>query len=81
MQLDREHAIELSYLTIATVYSLTLPLKHSITLIDAAILVTIFVLYTFRVARAPAEEPHLVGSRAARGLAPHGATARAPTSG
>ncbi|HYJ61746.1 MAG TPA: sodium:proton exchanger [Actinomycetota bacterium] len=61
VQLDREHAIELSYLTIATVYSLTLPLKHSITLIDAAILVSIFVFYTLRVARAPAEEPHLVG--------------------
>jgi cation:H+ antiporter len=61
VQLDREHSIELSYLTIATLYSLTLPLKHSITLIDAVVLVTIFVLYTFRVARAPAEEPHLVG--------------------
>jgi cation:H+ antiporter len=61
VQLDRDHSIELSYLAVATLYSLTLPLKHSITLIDAAILVTIFVLYTFRVARAPAEEPHLVG--------------------
>jgi cation:H+ antiporter len=61
VQLDREHSIELSYLTIATLYSLTLPLKHSITLIDAVVLVTIFALYTFRVARAPAEEPHLVG--------------------
>jgi cation:H+ antiporter len=61
VQLDREHAIELSYLAVATVYSLTLPLKHTITLIDAAVLVSIFVLYTLRVARAPAEEPHLVG--------------------
>ena len=61
VQLDREHSIELSYLAIATAYSLTLPLKHSITLIDAAVLVTIFVLYTVRVSRAPAEEPHLVG--------------------
>jgi cation:H+ antiporter len=61
VQLDREHAIELSFLAIATVYSLTLPLKHSITLIDAVVLVTIFVLYTARVSRAPAEEPHLVG--------------------
>ena len=37
--LDREHAIELWYLRVATVYSLTLPLKRSITLIDAVILV------------------------------------------
>jgi len=61
VQLDREHAIELSFLAVATVYSLSLPLKTSITLVDAAVLVTIFVLYTLRVARAPAEEPHLVG--------------------
>ena len=60
-QLDREHAIELSFLAVATAYSLTLPLKRSLTLIDAAILVSIFVVYTVRVARAPAEEPHLVG--------------------
>jgi cation:H+ antiporter len=61
IKLDREHSIELAYLTAATLYSLTLPLKHSITLIDAAVLITIFVLYTIRVSRAPAEEPHLVG--------------------
>jgi cation:H+ antiporter len=61
VRLDRSHSVELSYLAIATFYSITLPLKRSITLIDAAILVTIFVLYTVRVSRAPAEEPHLVG--------------------
>ncbi|HEY7476997.1 MAG TPA: sodium:proton exchanger [Actinomycetota bacterium] len=61
VRLDREHTIELSFLSIATMYSLTLPLKHSITLVDAAVLVTLFVLYTVRVSRAPAEEPHLVG--------------------
>ncbi len=61
VQLDREHAIELSFLAVATAYSLTLPFKTSITLIDSVVLVTIFVLYTVRVARAPAEEPHLVG--------------------
>jgi cation:H+ antiporter len=61
VKLDREHAVELSFLALATLYSLTLPLKHSITLIDAAVLVTLFVLYTVRVSRAPAEEPHLVG--------------------
>jgi cation:H+ antiporter len=59
--LERSHSVELSFLAVATAYSLTLPLKHTITLIDAAILVGIFVLYTIRVASAPAEEPHLVG--------------------
>jgi cation:H+ antiporter len=59
--LDREHAVEVSFLALATVYSLTLPLKSSITPIDAIVLVGIFVAYTVRVSRAPAEEPHLVG--------------------
>ena len=61
VQLERSHAVELSYLAVATAYSLTLPLKRSITLVDAAVLVTIFILYTIRISRAPAEEPHLVG--------------------
>ena len=61
MKLDREHSIEIAFLAIATIYSLTLPLKHSVTLFDSVILITIFVLYTVRVSRAPAEEPHLVG--------------------
>ena len=59
--LQRSHAVEISYLALATVYSLTLPLKHSITLFDAAVLVTIFAAYTMRLSKAPAEEPHLVG--------------------
>ncbi|MDP9404423.1 MAG: sodium:proton exchanger [Actinomycetota bacterium] len=59
--LSRSHSVELSYLAVATLYSLTLPLKSSITLVDAAVLVTIFVLYTVRVSKAPPSEPHLVG--------------------
>src|SRR3954471_803116 len=59
--LERSHSVELAYLTLACVYALSLPLKRSITLLDSAVLVTIFVLYTVRVSRAPAEEPDLVG--------------------
>ena len=59
--LERGHSVEISFLAIATAYSLTLPLKSSITLVDAAVLVTIFIAYTIRISRAPAEEPHLVG--------------------
>ncbi len=61
VRLGRDHSIELAYLAVATIYSLTLPLKHSITLVDAVILVGIFAAYTWRISRAPAEEPHLVG--------------------
>lgn len=61
LKLDRSRSVELSYLTIATLYSLTLPLKESLTLVDSVILVGIFVAYTVRLSRAPASEPHLVG--------------------
>lgn len=59
--LGREHSIELAYLAAATLYSLTLPLKATVTPIDAVILVGLFAAYTVRVAKAPPEEPHLVG--------------------
>ena len=61
IQLSRDHSIELGFLWVATLYSLTLPLKSSITLIDTVVLVALFAGYTWRVSRAPAEEPHLVG--------------------
>lgn len=59
--LERSHAVELSYLMVATAYSLFIVLRRSITLIDAAVLVALFIAYTVRISRAPAEEPHLVG--------------------
>ncbi|HUR49892.1 MAG TPA: hypothetical protein VMY88_10265 [Acidimicrobiales bacterium] len=61
VSLERSHAVEVAFLSLATLYSLTLPFKSSITLYDAAVLVGIFVVYTIRISRAPAEEPHLVG--------------------
>jgi cation:H+ antiporter len=61
VRLERSHAVEVSFLALATVYCLTLPLKHSITPFDAIVLVGIFVAYTWRISRAPAEDPHLVG--------------------
>jgi cation:H+ antiporter len=61
VHLERPHAIEISFLAIATLYSLTLPLKRTLTLIDAIVLIAIFVAFVFRIARSPAEEPHLVG--------------------
>jgi cation:H+ antiporter len=61
IELTRDHSIELGFLWVATLYSLTLPLKASITLMDTVILVGLFAAYTWRVSHAPAEEPHLVG--------------------
>src|SRR4029450_6595187 len=59
--LDRPHSVEVAFLGLATVYSLTIPLKSQIPLIDSVILVSIFAAYTWRISKAPAEEPHLVG--------------------
>jgi cation:H+ antiporter len=61
VRLERSHAVEVSFLGLATVYCLTLPFKHSITLVDAVVLVSIFAAYTWRISKAPAEPPHLVG--------------------
>lgn len=61
VSLERSHSVEISFLVLATVYGLTLPLKGTLTLWDSAVLVTVFVVYIVRIARAPAEEPHLVG--------------------
>ena len=59
--LDRTQSVEISFLTIACAYSLTLPLKHSLTLFDAVVLVAIFVAYLIRISKAPSEHPDLVG--------------------
>jgi cation:H+ antiporter len=53
-----------TYLAMATLYSLTLPLKRTVTLVDTVVLVAIFVAYTVRIAKAPPEEPNLVGPSA-----------------
>ena len=75
--LERPKAVDLSFLGLATLYSLTLPLRSSLTLVDAVVLVGIFAAYAVRLARAPAEEPHLVGPAAyVGGLPARGRRAR-----
>lgn len=62
--LSRTDAVPLAFLLLATVYSLTLPLRESITLVDTVVLVGLFVAYSVRVSRAPAEDPDLIGPSA-----------------
>jgi cation:H+ antiporter len=62
--LERTHSVELGFLSVATAYSLTLPLKRTITLLDAVVLIAIFGAYMVRISKAPAEEPDLVGPAA-----------------
>jgi cation:H+ antiporter len=61
VKLDRDHSVEIAFLLVATLYSLTLPLKRTLTLFDSVVLVALFIAYLWRIARAPAETPHLVG--------------------
>jgi cation:H+ antiporter len=64
IRLERSHSVEIAYLTVACLYSLSLPLKDEVTLLDSIVLIGIFVAYSIRISRAPAEAPHLVGPAA-----------------
>src|SRR4029434_6237848 len=59
--LEPEHKIEIFYLGLATIYSFIIPFKGRLDLIDAAVLVTIFVFYMRAAARASHVEPELEG--------------------
>jgi cation:H+ antiporter len=68
--LMRTDTVPLAFLLLATIYSLTLPLRVSITMVDVVVLVGLFVAYSVRVSRAPAEEPDLIGPSAWVGRMP-----------
>ena len=61
VSLETQHGLELIVLLAATVYAFTIPFRGEISLLDFLVLVSMFVFYIWRVARLPAEEPHLVG--------------------
>jgi cation:H+ antiporter len=61
VSLGTEHGLELVVLLAATVYAFTIPFRGAISLLDFFVLVSFFVFYIWRVARLPAEPPHLVG--------------------
>jgi cation:H+ antiporter len=64
IRLGRPDSVPLAFLAVASLYCLLLPLKRTLSLVDTAILVAIFAAYTWRVSRAPAGEPDLVGPSA-----------------
>lgn len=73
VKLPRRMSVEIFFLGAATVYSLHLPLRDSLTLVDAAVLVSLFVAYAWRLAKAPVEEPELTGTSAWVGNRPKAA--------
>jgi cation:H+ antiporter len=61
VELEEGHGLELIVLLAATLYAFWLPFKGDLTLLDTAVLVSMFAFYVWRIARLPAEQPHLVG--------------------
>lgn len=55
-------SVEVVFLGIATLYSLTLPLRSSLTLWDSLVFVGIFALYGWRLSKMPTSEPDLLGA-------------------
>jgi cation:H+ antiporter len=68
--LDRGQVLEMGVLLLATVYALVIPFKGELNLLDTVVLLSLFGLYSWAAARAPAEEPHLAGPAATMGAWP-----------
>jgi cation:H+ antiporter len=68
--LEPSHSMEISYLTVATVYSFLIPLKGTLSLLDTAVLLAIFGFYMFAASRAGMSEPELGGPSELLGALP-----------
>jgi cation:H+ antiporter len=70
LELEHGHAIAVVALAVAATYSFFLPLKGDIALYDSVVLGAIFVGYIAIVARAPSEDPELIGPARMIGMLP-----------
>jgi cation:H+ antiporter len=61
IELEPQHKIEILFLGLATVYSFIIPFKGQLDLLDAAVLIGIFVFYMRAASRAAHVEPELEG--------------------
>lgn len=61
LHMERSYAVEVVVLAAATIYSFVIPFKSHVSLVDAAVLFSIFLAYLAVLMRAPTEEPELVG--------------------
>ena len=68
---DRQRALELVFLSVATLYVILIPLRHHITLLDSMLLVSLFFCYLFFTSRQESEEVELVGPAQAMGSLPN----------
>lgn len=70
ISLARSQSVDIAYLTVASLYGLTLFLKQTLSPLDAVVLVAIYALYLRRLSGAPPGAPHLVGPSAYIGTLP-----------
>ncbi len=61
IRLDRDQRTEVIALTVATLYSLVIPWKGTLSWVDAIFLLSVFVVYMVIVSRAQVHEPELEG--------------------
>ncbi len=61
VELQPSHGLELAVLLAATVYAFIIPVKGTLSWIDFVVLVSLFLVYLWRLAKLPSEEPHLIG--------------------
>jgi len=59
--LEKGHRTEVVYLGLATAYSIVIPIKGRLDLIDMVVLLTIFSVYVKRIMGAQVHEPELIG--------------------
>lgn len=70
LHLGKKDRLELGALTLATLYAVTIPFKGSLSLIDTAVLITLFIMYIRVASRQGVEEPDLMGPCAVIGCYP-----------
>jgi cation:H+ antiporter len=65
--MDKNRSLELAFLMVATLYVIFIPLRHSVSLVDTIVLVTLFGIYMLYVSRLETEPVELVGPARAMG--------------
>jgi cation:H+ antiporter len=61
LRLGLKDRLELGALTVATVYAVSIPFKSTLSLLDTAVLVSLFIIYIRAASRQELEEPELMG--------------------
>src|SRR5579883_3459622 len=70
--LPRDQAVEVNYLALATLYSFVIPVKGTLSIVDTAVLLAIFLGYARAASRAHHTEPDLEGPASALAALPPG---------